>query len=384
MAHVPFFLALLTLLWIIPASFKVFSGKASVKLLKNVPLTEGRTLPKVTAVIPARNESRKIEEGLRSVLSQVYWNLEVIVVDDRSTDDTGVILDRLAKSHPRLKAVHIKDLPDGWLGKTHALDVGAAEAAGEYLLFADADVVMDPTVVSRAVEYATKNRIDFLTAAPELRMPGTALKVFGSAFTLFFSFYAEPWEAKNPKSRKHIGVGAFSLVRADAYRSAGAHKAIRMRPDDDMRLAQLMKSRGFRSEFVYGTGLLRIEWYSSVGEMIHGLMKNAFAALDYNLAAVAGTTLMMLAMDVWPFIAVWFFSGTVFWMNTAVIFIIAFLYWDDALRHDTNPLYGLGFPAAVVLMVYIMWRAALMTISRKGIEWRGTFYPLAELRAHGA
>ncbi len=382
MAHVPFFLALLTLLWIVPASFKVLSGKASVKLLKDIPLAEGGTLPKVTAVIPARNESKKIEEGLRSVLSQVYWNLEVIVVDDRSTDDTGMILDRLAKSHTRLKVVHIKELPDGWLGKTHALDVGAAEAAGEYLLFADADVVMDPTVVSRAVEYAAKNRIDFLTAAPELRMPGTALKAFGGAFTLFFSFYAEPWEAKNPKSRKYIGVGAFSLVRVNAYRSAGAHKAIRMRPDDDMRLAQLMKSRGFRSEFVYGTGLLRIEWYSSVGEMIHGLMKNAFAALDYNLSAVAGTTLLMLAMNVWPFIAVWFASRAVFWMNAAVIFIIALLYWDDARRHDTNPLYGLGFPAAVVLMVYIMWRAALLTISRKGIEWRGTFYPLTELRAH--
>lgn len=343
-------------------------------------------LPRISIIIPARNEERNVEEALRSVLALDYENLEIDVVDDRSTDRTGEILDRMAAAEPRLRIVHVRELPTGWLGKNHALWLGAEKATGEYLLFTDADVVMDPSTLRRAVSLMVSDGLDHLTASPQIEQRGLLFEMFIGVFSLFFAIFVKPWKVKDPKSPKHVGIGAFNLVRAEAYRAAGGHRTIAMRPDDDLKLGKILKKNGFRQELVYGQGLLRVEWYTSVRELIRGLMKNAFSGVDYRVSVIVVSTVVQLAVYVWPFLALFLtsgvISGTVRWLNLASVLILLALCWANAPLAGVRRWHGIGFPIASLLFLYILWRATLMTLWNDGIDWRGTHYPLSELKAN--
>ncbi len=239
-----FYLAIVTLLFWVAFGIELVIGSRSIRFLKDVLSSRRLPAPKVSIIIPARNEERHIQEALQSVLNQDYENLEFIIINDRSTDQTGTILTRMGKANPRLHILQITELPPGWLGKTYALYYGAQKATGELLLFTDADMVMQPSTVSKAVTYLLDNQLDHLTLASEVRMPGVMLGMFTAAFGIFFSLYARPWKAKNPRSSKYVGIGGFNMVRAEVYRAVGTHQAIAMRPDDDMKLGKLIKKNG--------------------------------------------------------------------------------------------------------------------------------------------
>jgi glycosyltransferase involved in cell wall biosynthesis len=376
-----FLLALATLIAHVATAIQVLAGIRSIRSLRDLPpLT--RPLPRVSIIIPARNEERNLEEALRSILALDYDNLEIDVVDDRSTDRTGEILDRMASADPRLRIVHVRELPPGWLGKNHALWLGAAKATGEFLLFTDADVVMDFSTLRRAVGAMVADRLDHLTAAPEIERPSVLFEMFIGAFSLFFTLFTRPWKVKDPESPSHVGIGAFNLVRAAAYRAAGGHQAIAMRPDDDLKLGKLIKKNGFRQEFVFGLGALRVEWYASTGELIQGLMKNAFSGVDYRVWVVVVSTVMQLITLVWPFLALFLTSGATRWLNLASVLVLLTLCWINAPLAGVRRWHGLGFPLATLLFLYILWRAMVLTLWRDGIDWRGTHYSLAELKAN--
>lgn len=377
-----FYLAIATLVFWVAFGIELMVGNRSIRFLKDVPSSKRLPVPRVSIIIPARNEEKNIQEALESVLDQDYENLEIAVIDDRSTDQTAAILDRMAQADPRLHLVHVTDLPRGWLGKNHALYLGAQQATGDLLLFTDADVVMQPSTVSRAVGYMVEHQLDHVTLASEVRMPGTLLGMFTGAFVIFFSVYARPWKAKDPKSSRYIGIGGFNLVRADVYREVGTHQAIAMRPDDDMKLGKLIKGHGYRQEMVFGKEQTHVEWYSSLRELINGLMKNAFAGLDYNVAAVVAASTAQFLLYGWPFLGLLLTHGATRILNGSSVLVMLLLSWDNAEFHNLRRWYGIGFPVATVLLIYIIWRAMLTTVFNKGINWRGTHYSLAELRAN--
>ena len=176
---------------------------------------------------------------------------------------------------------------------------------------------MEHSVISRAVAYLHRKEIDHLAITPQLRMPGLVLGMFGGAFALFFGLYAKPWKARDPKSPRHIGIGAFNLVRADAYRAIGGHRAIAMRPDDDMKLGKLIKMHGFHQDLVLGDGLITVEWYSSVGELIRGLEKNTFAGVEYNLGIVVASSIAQLVVFIWPLVALTLTHGATWWLTSS-------------------------------------------------------------------
>ncbi len=307
--NILFWVAVATLILTSLAAFDLFRGNRSVRALRDMSPDPVPGLPRVSIIVAARNEQRNIREALQSLLALDYPDFELIVVDDRSEDATGDILDDMADGHSRLKVIHVDDLPRGWLGKNHALWVGSRRATGELLLFTDADIVMEPTVVTRAVAFLEQNRLDHLAATPSMSMPTTFLGMFGASFIIFFLLFSRPWKAKDPASCCHIGIGAFNLVSAEAYRQVGGHETIRLRPDDDIKLGKIIKLAGLRQDVAYAPEFLTVEWYASLGEVLTGLEKNAFSGADYNILMVLAGTLFHMLCSIWPFLAIFLTHG---------------------------------------------------------------------------
>lgn len=375
-------LAAITVAVVVAMLAELLRGNGALRFLDREPAPDGASVPSVSVVIAARDEERGIEAALRSVLAQDHPRMEVTVVDDRSTDGTPAVLARLAAAEPRLRVVRIDALPPGWLGKNHALHRGAAGARGALILFTDADIVMRPDAVRRAAGHLAREGLDHLTLAPRVAMPGLFLQAFGVFFGIMFTLFARPWRASDPEDPAHVGIGAFNLLRAEAYRAIGGHAPIRMRPDDDVKLGKLVKRHRLRQDFAMGTGLLRVEWYHTVRGAVHGLRKNAFAGLDYRLSLVLLATLVQLLFLVWPFAALLVTDGAAFALYLTAVLLLLAMYAGGA-HHQGAPLWGaLLFPLLGILFLVIVWNSTLYTLRHRGIEWRGTHYPLDELRAN--
>jgi glycosyltransferase involved in cell wall biosynthesis len=357
-------------------------GTRRTAYLRYAPCGPGFEAARVSVIVAARDEEKKIREALGSLLKQDYGNLEFIVVNDRSSDRTGAIVAEMAAADPRLRAVNITELQAGWLGKNYALYRGAEAASGGLLLFTDADVVMDPSTMARAVGYLEMHGLDHLAAMPAVKLPSLPLRLFCSTFGIFFSGYLRPWKAKDPRSRAFIGIGAFNLVTAEAYQAAGTHRAIAMRPDDDVKLGKILKKAGFRQEMVLGMGLLSVEWYSSLRELIEGLMKNFFAGLEYSVVKSVGAGVAVLLLHVWPFAAIFAVGGSARILYALAVMVML-LFISDANHFYGQPRwYALGHPLSAMLFVYILWKSMARTLRTGGINWRGRHYPLALLRAN--
>ncbi len=377
-----FWLAIVTLVASVLFGLKLLIGNRQIGSLAATEPLVGDSLPKVSIIVAGRNEEPQVEGALRSLLLQDYTPLEIIAVNDRSTDATGEIMDRLAADEPRLRVIHVEELPAGWLGKNHALNIAAQQARGEFLLFTDADVVMHPTVVRRAVRHANENNVDHLAILPQITMPNWFLESFVVTFAVYFLSFLKPWKAKDPKSRYFVGIGAFNLLRADVYRAIGTHRAIAMRPDDDLKLGKLVKKHGFRQELLYSGDLMSVPWYGSRGEIVVGLEKNAFSGVDYRVTLIVGSSLAAVVMHVWPVVAVAVTWGATRWLNLAIVVWLLLVWGIIAGQARLRPWTAIAFPLTVLLFVFIQWRAMILAFKNKGIRWRDTHYPLAELKAN--
>ena len=341
--------------------------------------------PSLSVIVPARDEERAVGEGVGSALIQDYpGDLEVIAIDDRSADRTAEILDRLNVGHLNLRVFHVKDLPEGWLGKNHALYLGAREAAGDWLLFTDADVRFSPRCFKEAVGYAARNGLDHLTLFPEIVSRGALLEGFVAVFAWAFLMGQRPWRAGEPGTKEHVGIGAFNLIRRKAYKEIGTHRAIAMRPDDDLKLAKLVKKHGFKQGAAFGTELLGVEWHQSLKGAVRGLSKSIFPGVDYRLDTLAYATLLLLLTNVLPFAGLVFAArGARILFGINVLLIFTTYRYQAGYSKVKAPLWGAALhPLSVCIWICAMWRSACVTLANDGIEWRGTKYPLKSLKAN--
>jgi cellulose synthase/poly-beta-1,6-N-acetylglucosamine synthase-like glycosyltransferase len=379
----PTLVAGVTLLGLVIAGLELVMANRRLRRLIDQPAAAGSDLPTVSVVIPARNEAAMIEAALQSVLGQDYPRLEILVLDDRSTDDTGAILDRLVQAHPALRVIHVRQLPGGWLGKNHALYEGARLAEGTVLLFTDADIVMHPTAISRAVGYMLNAKADHLVVLPPLLIRQPLAQMVVGTFHLLGSLFAKPWRCQNPRSRYHVGIGAFNMVRTDAYRRAGTHRRIALRPDDDMKLGKILKQTGSRQHLLVGCDAISVDWYPSLRHMVAGLEKNAFAMLDYRLSTLAlGSGVFLLSLF-WPWVALFLTSGLAFGLNLAIVaFVVGLQAYTCRLFHRSPAWHALCCPLTLLIMLFILWRGTLLTLWKQRISWRDTDYLLSELRTN--
>ena len=351
-----------------------------------------RALPRVSIIVPARNEAEHIEAALGSLLQLDYPDYEVTAVDDRSDDATGEMIDLLNSqwreqgevSHHRLKALHVRELPPGWLGKIHAMWKAAQQATGEWLLFTDADVVFRPDALKRAMAYAERERADHVVLFPTMVMKTVGERMMMAFFQSQFVFAHRPWKVADPKSRDAMGVGAFNLIRRSVYEKIGTYAALRMAVLDDMMLGELVKHAGFRQRCVFGQDLLRLRWVIGTFGMVRGLTKNFFAILRFNIVFAVAAICGVLLINAGPFVGVWFAHGWARIGYFAALFAIAAMYWGMSSMSDISPPYFFLHPVGAVLFAFAMVRSVIVTLDRRGVEWRGTFYSLPELRAASA
>ena len=375
-------LAVLILLALLPFAVESTIGGLRMKRLQDLPGTEG-PWPRVSIVVAARNEELAVEAAVRSLLALDYPDLEIVFVEDRSRDGTRGIVERVAREDSRLRLVRNDALREGWLGKNWAMHRGAGEASGELVLFTDADVVFETNVLRRAVRYILDRDLHHLASAPDIIARGFLVSVFVVAFGFFFSIFSRPWRATDSSPDHHVGVGAFNLVRREFYLRHGGHEPIRMRPDDDMKLAKHLKKNGGRQELVFGRGMIAVEWYRSMAEAARGLEKNAFSGVEYSLPRLIAASIGVVVMFLWPFLAIFATEGATRIAYLAVVLLLIGLVTGMAIRSGAGkPWLALLFPIGVLAFLVLLWRASILTLLRGGIDWRGTFYPLDELRAN--
>ena len=334
----------------------------------------------VSVIVAARNESPQIGTALQSLLNSDYGPLEVIAVNDRSTDDTGDILDELAKDYPCLKVVHVAELPNGWLGKNHAMHLAAQSATGRLLIFSDGDVVYEPHAIASAVGYVIDNRLDHLALLPAMSDGGFVERSLVAFFSFCFCVGLQPWLVRTPTRHAYVGVGAFNLVRRSVYKALKGHESLALEVLDDVRLGKMIKAAGCRTDVVRSPDALSVRWQESAWQVITGLEKNGYAALGYSLINLTITSVVFFIVFVIPYGVIaacpdWRASGHL----AGILMIHVLLGWlSKTFRGGWAT--GIVMPFAAWGMAFAFWRSAWITIKQQGVRWRDTFYSLNELR----
>jgi GT2 family glycosyltransferase len=345
---------------------------------------EPEGLPRVVVIVPARNEAAKVGACLESLIAQDYAGLRIVAVDDRSNDGTGEIMRGLAAaSGGRMEVVRVEELPAGWLGKTHAMELAAgsamAEGGVEYLLFTDADILFRRDAVRRAVVLAEVERADHFVV-----LPTTIAKTRGEGMLLAYlqvmSLWAvRPWRVADAKAKRDaIGVGAFNMIRTDAYRQIGGFEALRMQVVEDLELGRRVKRAGLRQRVATARGLVSVHWAAGASGIVSGMTKNLFAVFHFRVSLLVAAALWIALFCVGP-VGMLGFAG-MRWAGGCALGAVVGLYVLSGRRSGIAWGYATGFPVAAAVVVYSMFRSMVVTLVRGGVTWRGTFYSLEELQ----
>lgn len=259
--------------------------------------------PMITVVVAAKDEADNIEACVRSMLAQDYPNFELIVCNDRSEDQTGAIVQQIVDEDNRLSLIDIEHLPDGWFGKTNAMQHGIAEARGEYFCMTDADCRQHSTrTLSVAMQYAKDNEIDLLSVLPTLEMKGFWENVIQPICSAIMMIWFRPDRVNNPKHSAAYANGAFMLIKQSAYQAIGTHDAVRQELNEDMRMAARIKAAGLRLRVVRSQGLYSVRMYTSLRQSIRGWSRIFFGTFG-TLRRLLLSILLMLLVSMWPYIA---------------------------------------------------------------------------------
>lgn len=342
--------------------------------------------PLVSVIIPACNEADHLEAAVMSVVQQDYPHLDIVLVNDRSTDATGEIIDRLAAADRRVKAVHVTELPMEWLGKVHALHQGVRHASGDWYLFSDADVYLQPGAVRRAVGYAMHHKLSHVACLPELTtFSAFWLDVTIRAFFLLFCIAGRLAEVNRKDSKWPIGVGAFNLVEAAAFKRTPGFEWLRMEPGDDIGLGLMLKKAGARTRLLNADGEIRVPWYESMWAMIRGLEKNSFGpGANYSYLRQ-----VLMVMSLWCLIlvpplgvALGLSLGNPVLLGAGMAAFAASFFTALVMprKSPRDILAYLLLPIGTLFVSLIMLRSAWKCFRNGGINWRGTHYPVDQLR----
>lgn len=371
----------ITIFWV-SLSIYLLINSYRIKFLRTIKISETLAEPAIAVIIAVRNEEEELEKALNSLCNLDYSNYRLVLVNDRSADGTAQILENFAQRFSHITVLHIDELPNGWMGKSHALYQGYRNSAEEWLLFTDADVVFKPDTLTRAANYAIQKQIDHLVLLPHIDSRSVIFNSVLATFKIMFDLQYRPWTVNNPDSGASIGMGAFNFVKRTAYEVSGTHLRFALHPNDDLQLGHYVKHSGFKQDVLYGDEQIKYEWYSSLNAFINGLMKNAFSSVNYSLLKAAVHSLGAVLFFVLP-VPVLLGSGVPGQQGMAAIILLsqlALYLLKPALHAKWWYIFIIPFAAAVIS--FIMLKSAVLTLWQGGIYWRESFYPLSQLKKY--
>jgi glycosyltransferase involved in cell wall biosynthesis len=341
----------------------------------------------ITVIVPARDEEAAIGATLRSLLASTGVCLQIIAVNDRSTDGTGVRMEDIAAEvaanggRHTLQVLHVDMLPSSWLGKPHAMAMAAKHARSPWLLFTDGDVLFHPQALEIALRAAEVRDADHLVLTPTVILTSAAERAMLATMNALSQWMIRLWKVSDPGAKDYIGVGAFNLIRRDVYEKIGGFEALRMEVLDDLRMGWMIKRAGYRQCVVLGPDLVRLRWLHSALGVVHLAEKNGFAAYRYNVALTLLAGLGLAAIALLPLIAI--VSGG--WALVAGVFsyvAVALTFWGNRKVTAVPAWLAVLYAPATLVVLYALMRSMTLALIRQGIDWRGTRYSLSEIRRY--
>jgi chlorobactene glucosyltransferase len=374
--------------------FIIVKGRGRMRILVRPAPQIPQPPPKVSILIPAKDEAKQIERCITSVLKQDYPNFEIIAIDDRSSDGTGEILDRLAATDARLKVVHLSAgaLPGGWGGKSFALHNGLTHAEGQWLLFVDADVLLEPDVLSATIAWAKKRDFDLISVLPRFvsgtLAEGVLQPLAGAATSGMFLIAL----TNSPQWKTAFANGQYLCVRREAYDAVGGHEAIRGTLSEDVAIARKLKSAGFRPRLGWGDSWATVRMYEGFGSIFRGWSRNFYVGSLGRPWRILGLILFVLCCcySILPATAWGIFRnlhpmnqfGGWGWLAAAGMhFLLMMSVGGLIYRFSGEPAaYALLLPISLAVLLAICFKSLWICITGK-VQWRGTQYSRGELSA---
>jgi glycosyltransferase involved in cell wall biosynthesis len=352
-----------------------------------LPQLEPGEGPHLTVIIPALNEEGSIAATLRSLLASTGIRLQIIAIDDRSTDDTGKIMDAISaaeegsSSPHRVETIHIHELPVGWLGKPHAMALGAKQAIAPWLLLTDGDVLFDPRALELALREAVALKADHLVLTPTIVFESLGERAVLPAMQALAQWTMRLWKVSDPRARDFIGVGGFNMVRREVYEQVGGFESLRMEVLDDLFLGWRVKRAGYSQQVVVGPDLVRIRWIEGTLAVIRLFEKNGFAVSRFRVALHLLACASLVIHVVVPLAAIaW--GGWAMAAGLLTYLAIWLVYLANRRISQVSPWHAIFFAPVTTIVLFAFLRSMILALARDGVDWRGTRYSLDELRRH--
>ncbi len=370
--------------WVLPLVVTLLRARNS-RWLDDVSAEVRSDAPLVSVIIPARNERRNIERCVRSILASTYTHLEVVVVDDHSTDGTGDVARAIAEHDSRLRVINAPDLPEHWFGKQWACWTGAGAARGELLLFTDADTRHREDLLVRCVNAMRADRADMLTLAGHQEMHSFWERVIQPQLFAMLSIRFGGTETVSHAKRAEdvIANGQFILVRREAYDAIGGHESVRDQVAEDLMMAQELFRAGRRRLMMLAIRQFSTHMYAGLPELIKGWRKNIYAGgRNAALGGGLGRALYPFVLLATPLIGLFpvvalplalaGILSTAWLVWSAIAVATALLFWAAIYRFTGEPIvYAFVYPLGLVMLFYI---AAGAVVRGQRVEWKERQY----------
>jgi glycosyltransferase involved in cell wall biosynthesis len=373
---------LFCLLWCVSFILTLYSLFV-LRIFEKINPPSPQKWPRLSIVIATCNDADTIEKAVNTLLQQDYPDLEIVVVNDRSTDGTGALIEKIAREDSRVRTAHIQHLPPGWLGKVHALHVGTQKVSGEWILYTDADVHFRQGTLRKALALVLADQTDHLVLMPIPHNNSFWFEVVMMAFGPLFVLATRATLIGKPGSKAFVGAGAFNLIRKAALDRTEGFPWLRMEVVDDVGLGLMLQRSGAKSSFAVTLQGISLTWYPSLSAMFKGLEKNIFGvAAYYSIARMIGIIALMWAYAIAPLIAILcayvpylFAAGVIAYLSL----LAGALGMKIKFKQKLLPL--LFLQVGLVLISIMLLRSGILCALRGGIIWRGTRYSIDELRA---
>ena len=335
--------------------------------------------PLISIVVPARNESRILSQTMEALAALDYPNYEVLIIDDHSEDNTYQLAAKFAENHPNFRPMKAAELPEGWRGKSWALQQAVSFAQGNWMLFTDADIHLHPLALRKALAHAQKEKLDLLSVLPHLDCVTFWDRTILPSFAIILNIIKPLHESNNPESRIAIASGGFILIKSMVFRHLGGYESISEAIAEDVKLAELFKYSGYKIKTVLTRSpMVRTRMYENFRGLWEGLTRHAFEGSGYNPVK---TTLAVCA-------------GYFFMVAPAILFVLGLIQHNWKLvsfcafpvitmignqiqvnRFWKIPAYYfLSFPIAVSIYGLMMLHSMISYYFHGGNLWKGRRY----------